>query len=114
MFAAGNDTATLTIATENYRAPRGVAMTISATLLDPDNLGEPRVYRPGTTGPVLITVRDVSLPGRHGKRGGPLDQGGRDGNVHVPAPERGMAEIHHRHRGHIGLPVCKRNAALQQ
>ena len=62
VFAAGNDTATLTIATENYRAPRGVAMTISATLLDPDNLGEPRVYRPGTTGPVLITVRDVSLP----------------------------------------------------
>ncbi len=62
VFAAGNDTATLTIATENYRAPRGVAMTISATLLDPDNIGEPRVYRPGTTGPVLITVRDVSLP----------------------------------------------------
>ncbi len=62
VFAAGDDTATLTTATENYRAPGGVSMTISATLLDPDDVGEPRVYRPGTTGPVLITVRDVSLP----------------------------------------------------
>ena len=62
VFAAGDDTATIAIPTENYRAPRGVSMTISATLLDPDDVGEPRVYRPGTTGPVLITVRDVSLP----------------------------------------------------
>ena len=62
VFAAGDDTATITIPTENYRAPGGRAMTISATLLDPDDVGEPRVYRPGTTGPVLITVRDVSLP----------------------------------------------------
>ena len=62
VFAAGDDTATLTIATENYRAPRGVAMTISATLLDPPDVGEPKTYGLGTTGPVLITVRDVSLP----------------------------------------------------
>ena len=62
VFAAGAATATLTIATENYRARRGVSMTISATLLDPADLGELRAYRQGTTGPVLITVRDVSLP----------------------------------------------------
>ena len=62
VFAAGDDTATLTIATENYRAPGGVSMTISATLMDPADVGEPRVYRPGTTGPVLITVCDTSLP----------------------------------------------------
>ena len=62
VFAADEDTATITIPTENYRAPRGVSMTISATLLDPPDVGEPRTYGQGTTGPVLITVRDVSLP----------------------------------------------------
>ena len=62
VFAAGDDTATITIPTENYRAPRGVSMTISATLLDPVDLGEPRTYGLGTTGTVLTTVRDVSLP----------------------------------------------------
>ena len=62
VFAADEDTATITIPTENYRARRGVSMTISATLLDPADVGEPRTYGQGTTGPVLITVRDVSLP----------------------------------------------------
>ena len=63
VFAAGDNTATLTIPTEGYDAGGGASMTISAFVLDPPDIGETRTYWLGSSEAAVVEVRDTDLPG---------------------------------------------------